>query len=261
MDISLKNKQALVCGSTQGIGLAIAREFAEQGASCTLMARDEAALQQAVASLSTGAGQQHHYLVADFTDLEQVRAVASAHAAKQDIHILVNNPGGPPPGPITDATTDDFAKAFSMHILAYQTLAQAALPSMKKAGYGRVINIVSTSVRIPIANLGVSNTIRAATAGWAKTLANETGPFGITVNNILPGFTATQRLDKLIDNIARSSGSTSEQVADNMKKEIPARRFGEASEIANLAAFLASPAAAYISGTSIPVDGGRTGSI
>jgi len=261
MDISLKNRQALVCGSTQGIGLAVARELAAQGAACTLMARDEVALQKAAASLSTGAGQQHHYIVADFTDLDQVRSVALAHTAKHEVHILVNNTGGPAPGPITDATTDDFAKAFSMHILAYQILAQAALPSMKKAGYGRIINIVSTSVRIPIANLGVSNTIRAATAGWAKTLANEVGPHGITVNNILPGFTATQRLEKLIDNIARSKGTTPEEVAAAMKEEIPARRFGEASEIANLAAFLSSPAAAYISGTSIPVDGGRTGSI
>jgi 3-oxoacyl-[acyl-carrier protein] reductase len=261
MNISLKNKDALVCGSTQGIGLAIARELAQQGATCTLMARDKEALRKAMASLDSNAGQEHHYIVADFSDLDQVRAMATAHAASHDIHILVNNTGGPPPGPITDATTDDFAKAFSMHILAYQLLAQAALPSMKKAGYGRIVNIVSTSVRIPIHNLGVSNTIRAATAGWAKTLANETGPFGITVNNILPGFTATQRLEKLIDGIARSRGSTPDQVAMSMKEEIPARRFGEASEIANLAAFLASPAAAYISGTSIPVDGGRTGSI
>lgn len=260
MDISLSSRHALICGSTQGIGLATAQELARSGASCTLMARSEQALGSAVASLERSAGQTHGYLVADFTDLEAVRSVVEAHVKDNPVHILVNNTGGPPPGPITDATTDDFAKAFSMHILAYQTLTQAVLPSMKKAGYGRIINIVSTSVRIPIPNLGVSNTIRAATAGWAKTMANEVGPYGITVNNILPGFTATQRLEKLIDNIARSKGSTPEQVAAAMKEEIPARRFGEASEIANLAAFLAGPSAAYINGTNIPVDGGRTGS-
>ena len=260
MNISLSGRHALICGSTQGIGLAIAEEFSRLGAVCTLMARNEDALKAALASLEGSAVQQHGYIVADFQDLEAVRKAAEAHMKDNDVHILVNNTGGPPPGPITDASTDDFAKAFVMHILAYQTLAQAALPSMKKAGYGRIINIVSTSVRIPIANLGVSNTIRAATAGWAKTLANEVGPFGITVNNILPGFTDTQRLEKLIDNIAKSKGSTPEQVAAAMKDEIPARRFGEASEIANLAAFLAGPSAAYISGTNIPVDGGRTGS-
>jgi len=261
MDISLKNRQALVCGSTQGIGLAIARELAAQGASCTLVARNEVALQEALASLDRSAGQEHRYRVVDFNDLEQVRSASEALAAEQDIHILINNTGGPPPGPITDASTNDFAKAFQMHILSYQVLAQAAIPSMKKSGYGRIINIVSTSVRIPIANLGVSNTIRAATAGWAKTMANETGPFGITVNNILPGFTATKRLDSLIAGIAKAKGLAPEQVAAAMKEEIPARRFGEASEIAHLAAFLASPAASYINGTSIPVDGGRTGSI
>lgn len=260
MDISLSGRRALICGSTQGIGLATALEMARMGASCTLLARSEEALRKAVASLDASSGQRHGYLVADFTQLDAVRNVVDAFVKDNDVHILVNNTGGPPPGPITDASTDDFARAFSMHILAYQTLTQAVLPSMKKAGFGRIINIVSTSVRIPIPNLGVSNTIRAATAGWAKTMANEVGPFGITVNNILPGFTATQRLEKLIQNIAGSTGRTPEQVAGAMKEEIPARRFGEAAEIANLAAFLAGPSAAYINGTNIPVDGGRTGS-
>ncbi len=260
MDISLSGHRALICGSTQGIGLATAIEMARLGASCTLLARSEEALQKALASLDVSSGQRHGYLVADFTDLDAVKKVVGAFVKDNDVHILVNNTGGPPPGPITDASTDDFAKAFSMHILAYQVLTQAVLPSMKKSGYGRIINIVSTSVRIPIANLGVSNTIRAATAGWAKTMANEAGPFGITVNNILPGFTATQRLEKLIHNIASSKGIPPEQVASEMRQEIPARRFGEASEIANLAAFLAGPSAAYINGTNIPVDGGRTGS-
>ncbi len=261
MNLSLDNKNALVCGSTQGIGLAIARQLAIQGATCTLMARDEGSLAKAVASLDNSSGQSHQYLIADFSDLEQVRAEAARHTETQDIHILINNTGGPPPGPIVEASTVDFAKAFSMHILCYQTLAQAALPSMKKAGYGRIINIVSTSVKIPIANLGVSNTIRAATAGWAKTLANEAGPYGITVNNILPGFTMTKRLEGLIASIANSNGHSIEAVADSIKAEIPARRFGNASEIADLAGFLASPSASYVNGSSIPVDGGRTGSI
>ncbi len=261
MQISLQHKQALICGSTQGIGLAIAKELAALGASCTLLARNDESLRQAVSSLDHSAGQQHGYLVADFAETEQVRAAISAHTATHKVHILVNNTGGPPPGPIAEAEPADFSKYFEQHIVCNQILVQHCLPSMKAERYGRIINIISTSVRIPIENLGISNTIRGAVASWAKTLSLELAQFGITVNNILPGFTKTERLNALIRNIASRKNLEPDMVAKEMAMEVPARRFGEAEEIAAVAAFLATPAAAYVNGTSIPVDGGRTGAI
>jgi 3-oxoacyl-[acyl-carrier protein] reductase len=261
MQTSLTDKEALVCGSTQGIGLAIARELAHLGANCTLMARNEEALKKAVDSLDASEGQRHGYLVADFSDASQVRDAIDRHTLHHKVHILVNNTGGPPAGPITDAEPAMFMKYFEQHIVCNQILVQHCLPSMKADSYGRIINVISTSVRIPIDNLGVSNTIRGATASWAKTLSNEVAQFGITVNNILPGFTKTERLHSLIRNIAGRRGLSEEVVARQMEAEVPARRFGEAGEIAAVAAFLATPAAAYVNGVSIPVDGGRTGSI
>jgi len=261
MDLSLLGRHALVCGSTQGIGLAIARELALLGAHCTLLARNEAALREAVSSLHVQGGQSHGYRVADFSDLEQVKATAAAHVAQLPVHIIVNNTGGPPAGPIADAEPSDFLKYAEQHIGCSQVLFRLCLPSMKSAGYGRVINIVSTSVRIPIDNLGVSNTIRGAMASWAKNWSNEVAQYGITVNNVLPGFTRTERLNALIRNIAQRKGMDPETVGREMALEVPSRRFGEASEVAAYAAFLATPAAAYINGTSLPVDGGRTGAI
>jgi len=261
MDISLHQKTALVCGSTQGIGLAIAQELATLGATCILMARDEKRLQEVVASLARPHEQIHQYAVADFFDMTSVNNAVQQLIERGPVHILVNNTGGPKPGPITEATAADFLTAFQQHIINNQHLLQAVLPGMKAAGYGRIINIVSTSVRIPIPNLGVSNTIRAAVAGWAKTLAGEVGPFNITVNNILPGLTDTQRLQHLISSIASARGIAIEKVSDSMRESVPLRRFATAAEVAQVAAFLATPAAAYVTGTSIPVDGGRTGSI
>jgi 3-oxoacyl-[acyl-carrier protein] reductase len=261
MQTSLTDKEALVCGSTQGIGLAIARELAHLGANCTLIARNEEALKKAVDLLDASEGQRHGYLVADFSDSSQVRDAIDRHTVHNKVHILVNNTGGPPAGPITDAEPAMFMKYFEQHIVCNQILVQHCLPSMKADGYGRIINVISTSVRIPIDNLGVSNTIRGATASWAKTLSNEVAQFGITVNNILPGFTKTERLHSLIRNIAGRRGLSEQVVARQMEAEVPAKRFGEAEEIAAVAAFLATPAAAYVNGVSIPVDGGRTGSI
>lgn len=261
MDISLQHKTALIGGSTQGIGLATAQELATLGATCILLARDEKRLQEVVALLPKPFGQEHQYAVADFFDMAAVNHVAQQLTQKEPVHILINNTGGPKPGPITEATAAELLTAFQQHIINNQHLVQALLPGMKAAGYGRIINIVSTSVRIPIPNLGVSNTIRAAVAGWAKTLAGEVGPFNITVNNILPGLTDTQRLQNLISSIATARGIDIEKVSDSMRESVPLRRFATAAEIAQVAAFLATPAAAYVTGTSIPVDGGRTGSI
>lgn len=257
----LTGKKALIAGSTQGIGLAAAQILASMGASCVLISRNEAALQQAVKTLDTAHGQQHQYLVADFSDSEQVRKTASVFLAENPVQILVNNSGGPAAGPAMDATTDAFLQAFNQHLICNHILATLAAPGMKAAQYGRIINIISTSVKIPLKNLGVSNTIRGAVASWAKTLSNELGAFGITVNNVLPGATSTGRLESIISNKAAKTGMEKNLIEEEMIDEIPAGRFGKPEEIAAVVAFLASPAAAYVNGTSIPVDGGRTGSI
>ncbi|TAH18757.1 MAG: SDR family oxidoreductase [Cytophagales bacterium] len=262
MNISLKNKQAVVAGSTQGIGKAIAIELALLGANVTLLARNEAALRQVITELDTSSGQQHDYIVADFAKPETVKEAINKYAAsKEEVHILINNTGGPPAGAILDATVQSFVDAFSAHIICNQHLSQALVPLMKKAKYGRIVNIISTSVKVPIAGLGVSNTIRGATASWAKTLATELAPFGITVNNILPGFTKTSRLESLIQTRAKNANVNVEEYSTNLQATIPMRRFGEAEEIAAAAAFLASPAASFITGINLPVDGGNTPSL
>jgi 3-oxoacyl-[acyl-carrier protein] reductase len=261
MNISLSGKQALICGSTQGIGLAIAKEMAQSGADCVLMARNEETLKQTIPQLSTASGQQHRYLVADFSKPEEVKKTIEEFVKNNTLHILVNNTGGPKPGLIAEEEPQKFIDAFSQHIVCNQLLAKAVIPGMKAAGYGRIINIISTSVKIPINNLGVSNTIRAAVAGWAKTLSNEIGQFNITVNNILPGYTSTSRLQALLDNNAAKKGVSADEIAKEMIEKIPLRRFGDPSETAAVAAFLASPAASYVNGVSIPVDGGGTGTI
>jgi 3-oxoacyl-[acyl-carrier protein] reductase len=261
MNLSLEGKRAIICGSTQGIGLAAAGELALLGANCTLLSRNEVALRQSVAELDRSRGQQHEYLVADFSQPDQVREVIEKYTAHHAVHILVNNTGGPASGPIIDAGEEAFLNTFNQHLVCNHILTKAVVPAMKKDGYGRIINVISTSVKIPLKNLGVSNTIRGAVASWAKTMANELGAFNITVNNVLPGSTNTKRLSGLIESIAKKSNASAESVAANMKEEIPMKRFGEATEVAAVIAFLASPAASYVNGVSIPVDGGRTGSI
>lgn len=261
MNLSLEGKNAVICGSTQGIGLAIAEELALLGANCTLMARNEEALQKAIGHLDSTLRQQHGYIVADFSRPDEVKKAIGTHVANNAVHILINNTGGPAAGPVADAAEEAFLHAFNQHLICNHILATAVIPSMKKEQYGRIVNIISTSVKIPLKNLGVSNTIRGAVASWAKTMANELGPFNITVNNVLPGSTATQRLTTLIGNIAQKGNTVVEVVEENMREEIPMKRFGEAAEVAAVAAFLASPAASYVNGVSIPVDGGRTGTI
>jgi 3-oxoacyl-[acyl-carrier protein] reductase len=261
MQLSLEHRTALICGSSQGIGLAAARELAMLGANCILLARNEQSLQAAVASLDTSSGQQHRFAVADFSIPSTVQQAVAQLDLPTPVSILVNNTGGPKPGAIIDASAAQFLDAFQQHIVVNQLLSQAMVPGMKQLGYGRIINIVSTSVKIPLNNLGVSNTIRGAVASWAKTMANELGEFGITVNNVLPGFTSTARLKSLAETLAANKGITVEEQELSMQQEVPLKRFGKAEEIAALVAFLASPAASYITGTNIPVDGGRTGSL
>ena len=261
MNLSLTGKYALICGSTQGIGLAIASELAALGATCTLLARNEEKLRSAVASLDVAAGQLHNYLVADFTQPEQLRTVIGVHTQLWPVNILVNNTGGPAGGPITEARETDFINTFNQHLICSHILVKAVVPSMKETGYGRIVNIISTSVKIPLKNLGVSNTIRGAMASWSKTLANELGQFGITVNNVLPGLTTTQRLESLVQTMATKSNKSADAVREQMISEIPAKRFAEPAEVAAVAAFLASPAAGYVNGVSIAVDGGKTGAL
>ena len=261
MNLSLEGKYAIICGSTQGIGLAIAEELALMGANCTLIARNEDSLKSAVQSLDISLRQEHHYLIADFSKPEEVKKMIEEHVQHNTIHILINNTGGPPAGAIIDAKEEDFLKAFNQHLVCNHILTKAVFPSMKKEKYGRIINIISTSVKIPLKNLGVSNTIRGAVASWAKTMANELGQFNITVNNLLPGLITTQRLNSIIEGTAERGNMVLDVVEKNMKEEVPMKRFGDVTEIAAVAAFLASPAASYVNGTSIPVDGGRTGSI
>ena len=261
MHISLDDRLAIVCGSTQGIGLAIAKELAGMGAVCILLARNEPAVKEIVQQLPVPNQQLHEYYLADFTDTKQVQRAIEKIISHHAVHILINNTGGPKAGPITEATEDEFNNAFQQHLINNDILTKAVVPGMKKLGYGRIINVISTSVRIPLNNLGVSNTIRAAVAAWAKTLSNELGQFNITVNNILPGFTDTQRLRSLIKSNAHRRGVSKEVIEKEMIDSIPARRFGDASEIAAVAAFLASPAASYVNGVSIPVDGGKTGTV
>jgi len=261
MNLSLQGKTALICGSTQGIGFAIAKELALLGTDCILLARNIESLQTAKAQLDTASGQVHQIAVADFSDIESVKNAIALLLKNNTIHILINNTGGPPAGPIVNAKQEDFLSALNLHLINNHNLATAVIDGMKQSGYGRIINIVSTSVKIPLNNLGVSNTTRAAVAGWAKTLANEVAQFGITVNNVLPGATSTVRLSSIIENKSKKTNTELKEVEDEMLHEIPMRRFGQPEEIAAMAAFLTTPAAAYITGQSICVDGGRTGSI
>lgn len=260
MNLSLEGQHAFVCGSTQGIGKAAAEALASLGATITLLARNEEKLQQVSAALPTAHQQKHGYLVADFSQPELLGAKVADYLADLDNPptILVNNTGGPPGGPITDATSDAFLAAFHQHLISNHTLVQALLPGMRDAGGGRIINVISTSVKAPLPGLGVSNTIRGAVANWAKTLANELGPDNITVNNVLPGATGTERLTSIIENKAKKTGKPEDEVAQQMRNAIPMRRFAEPEEVANAIAFLASPAASYITGINVPVDGGRT---
>ncbi|TNE54965.1 MAG: SDR family oxidoreductase [Bacteroidetes bacterium] len=261
MNLSLLNKNALVGGASAGIGRAAAIELASLGANVTLVARTEKTLLEALAELDTTQGQQHRYMIADFDDSQILLARVSELLLQNPIHILVNNTGGPPGGPITAASSEEFLRAYHNHLICNQLLAQAVLPGMKTAGYGRIINIISTSVKEPIENLGVSNTTRWAVASWAKTWANEVGRFGVTVNNVLPGYTATGRLMEIIAKRAAGQHVGIPEMEKQFKEQVPARRFAEPAEVAAAVAFLASPAAAYINGVNLPVDGGRTKSL
>ncbi len=256
MNTSLLGKRALVCGASEGIGRATAFALADQGASVVAVARSEVRLSQLLDELP---GKDHGFIAVDLNHHNEVRERIEKNLREVGpLTILVNNSAGPKGGPIHEAKLDEFAAAFHQHLLTNQLLTQLLLPGMKTEGFGRIINVISTSVRVPIPGLGVSNTVRAAVASWAKTLSQEVAAHGITVNSILPGFTKTGRLDSLLSQAATRTGKTVSEVADEWKAMIPARRFAEPEEVAGVIAFFASPAAGYVSGTTLAVDGGRT---
>lgn len=260
MNLELNNKYALVCGSTQGIGKATAIALAEEGVQVTLVARNEQKLQAVLQELPKQ--RNHDYIVADFSNPEVLRKnVESYIANKHGFHILINNTGGPKGGPIFLAALEEFQSAFTQHLKCNHVLVQAVVPFMKEAQFGRIVNVISTSVKQPLDGLGVSNTIRGAVANWSKTLANELGEFGITVNNVLPGATGTERLTQIIKNKSAKTGKTEAEAENAMKQAVPAKRFAKPEELASAITFLASKRAAYINGINLPVDGGRTKSL
>lgn len=261
MDLDLSGRHALICGASEGIGRAAAIELALLGASVTVLARREDALREVVSALDATRGQRHGVLVADVAQTFELHQAAATLAAERPVQILVNNTGGPPGGPLHAAEIAAFLDAFNKHLVANHTLVQALLPGMRAAHWGRIVNVVSTSVREPIAGLGVSNTTRGAVASWAKTLSRELAPEGITVNNVLPGFTETGRIGQIVRDRIAKDGSSEEQVRASMRAGVPAARFAEPSEVGAVIAFLCSPAAAYVNGVSLAVDGGRMASI
>lgn len=261
MNLDLAGKHALVCGASEGIGRAAVIELAQLGATVTLLSRREDVLRDIAATLPRGHGQTHGHLAVDMADAAALRAAVAALAARQPVHILINNTGGPPGGPAHAASIEAYLDAFHRHLVANQTLVQALLPGMRAARWGRIVNVISTSVYEPIPNLGVSNTIRGAVASWAKTLSRELGPDGITVNNVLPGYTRTRRLEQILADRSAASGKSQDDVANTMLATVPVGRFAEAEEPGGVIAFLCTPAAAYVNGQSIAVDGGRMQSI
>lgn len=262
LNINLDGKRALVCGASQGIGQAIAHELADLGANVTILARDVKKLERAVAALKRKAGQNHHLISLDLSNLFKLKQVITADLkAHGPIDILINNSGGPKPGPVTEATIEEFEEAFNAHIKANVILTEAILPGMRKKHYGRIINITSTSVKTPLPNLGVSNTTRWAVAGWAKTLANEVAKFGITVNTILTGSVETERTQSLLKFLAEKNKVDVKVIRKQIESSIPAGYIGTPQEIAQVVAFLATPSASYVNGVAIAVDGGRTPTI
>lgn len=262
MNLDLTGKTALVCGASQGLGAAVAQELAILGANVYLLARNEENLKAVLHSLDTALQQQHGFFVADTSSTQSITEIITKFLASgHSIDILINNSGGPASGPLLNTAAEDLEKSFRSHLVAAHTLAQLVVPGMQAKGFGRIINIVSTSVKQPINGLGVSNTVRASVANWAKTLANEIGKYGITVNNVLPGYTKTDRLDYLFGKQAADAGTSVAAIVDKTVALIPAARLGEPEEFAAAVAFLCSPAAAYINGINLPVDGGRTGSL
>lgn len=260
MNIDLTGKHAVVCGSTQGIGKCVALQLSRMGASITLVARNEDKLKAVLGELKSN--KKNDYIVADFSKPDLLEKKIKEWSKNNVANILLNNTGGPKGGPIRNAKIEEFTSAFTQHLICNHIMVQALYPGMKSAGYGRIINIISTSVKQPLDGLGVSNTVRGAVANWSKTMANELGQYNITVNNVLPGATNTVRLQSIAESkAAQSTGLNYDEIIESMAALSPMKRIAQPEEIANAVAFLASPAASYINGINVPVDGGRTKSL
>jgi len=281
MNLDLSNKRALVGGSSKGLGLATAVELARLGAIVTLTSRDEEALRQALSGLDVTHGQQHDYLVLDFTQPERLQSAVSGYLADgKTVHILINNTGGPKPGKAIDVAPQQYLDVFRTQLVNFQFLVQSVVPGMKRAGYGRILNITGTTIKEPLPSMGLSTTVRSAVAAWAKSLASELGGYGITVNNILPGNLRTDRFSELIQaragqaaaegsrpaggaQPAASAGSTEAAnsaeaaIEQSILADIPAGTIGDPADFGAVAAFLCTPSAAYINGVNLPVDGGK----
>ncbi len=256
MNISLKNKKALVGGSSSGIGKAIAQQLAESGASVTLMSRSENKLKDIVEKLPTSDGQKHQYLVVDFTDFENYRKIISTYFTKNSVDILVNNTQGPEAGSALDKNVSDYQNAFDLLFKTVAYTTDLALTQMQKNNWGRIINVASVSVKEPLSYLALSNTIRAAVTTWAKSLATDVGQFQITVNSILTGYFDTDRVAQINAKKAEKMGVPESEVRKEMESRIPMKRIGDPKEYGFLVAFLASEKASFITGTNIPIDGG-----
>jgi 3-oxoacyl-[acyl-carrier protein] reductase len=256
----LEGRHALVCGASRGIGRATAHALASRGARLSILARSADRLQALVEPLQRAGSPDVSVVVADLDDREALASTLDGLIAEGPVHIVVNNTAGPPGGPLTQATPDAILTALGRHLLAAHQILQATLPGMSHAGYGRFVQVLSTSVREPIDNLGVSNLTRAAVASWAKTLSREL-PAGVTINNVLPGFTDTDRLASLADAVGERTGRSADQVREAWVGMVPEGRLGRPEELGEAVAFLCSPAASYIRGVSLPVDGGRLRSI
>lgn len=262
MNLDLKEKNALVCGGSRGLGEISAIELSKLGANITLLARNEENLKLVLGKLSNNGQQEHAYIQADLSDgIEPLKEKIESLTSQKNIHILINNTGGPSGGTIQEAKTEELSNAFHNHLLISHSLVKWLKAGMLTDKYGRIINIVSTSVRQPIPGLGVSNVTRGAMASWAKTLSAELAPTGITVNNILPGTTQTERIEEILVSRQKIYNYSYEEAVQSMLNEIPFGRFASPEEIGGVVAFIASPASSYITGASIPVDGGKIKSI
>ena len=256
MLISLQGKRALIGGSSRGIGKAVAWQLAESGASVTLMARSEGLLQELVSDLPNTDGQQHGYLVVDFTDFEVYQRIINDFFRNNTVDILVNNTHGPKAADSLELDVQDYQEAFDTLFKSVVYTTSLALEHMISQRWGRIINVASISVKEPLSYLALSNTLRAAVVTWAKTLSRDVAEHQITVNNILTGYFDTERIAQLNAKKAAQLGIKVEEVRASMEEQVPMKRIGKPEEYGALVTFLSSDQAAYISGTNIPIDGG-----
>ncbi len=256
MEISLLGKNALVGGSSKGVGEAIARQLAASGANVTLMARNETKMKRLITEFDSEQGQKHNYLVVDFSSFEAFKQRISKFFQENTIDILVNNTQGPEAGGALEKNVEDYQQAFDLLFKSVVFTTELALKNMIKNQWGRIINVASISVKEPLSYLALSNSIRAAVVTWAKSLSIDVAKNGITINNVLTGYFDTDRITQLNAKKAKKLGVSESEVRSNMENQVPAQRIGNPYEYGFLVAFLASEKSAYITGTNIPIDGG-----